>query len=63
MVSDILIYNWVEKNWNKLVKKAQTYDNEKVVPISVQIERKFKSMPRDASNIARSVAIWKNFKF
>ena len=59
MISDINIYKWVENNWDKLVKKAQTYHNEKTIPISVQLERKFKLTPKDAANIANSVALWK----
>lgn len=59
MISDIKIYEWVERNWNKLVKKAQTYNGKSATPISVQIAREFNLTPIDAANIARSVSIWK----
>lgn len=62
MISDIKIYEWVEKNWDKLCKKASTYNGKGATPISVQIQRKFCLAPTDASNIARSVALWKNIK-
>lgn len=59
MISDIKIYEWVERNWDKLVKKAQTYNGKSSTPISVQIARKFNLTPIDAANIVRSVSIWK----
>lgn len=59
MISDIKIYEWVERNWDKLVKKAQTYNGKGATPISVQIARKFNLTPIDAANIARSLSIWK----
>ena len=59
MVSDVFIYKWVENNWDKLTKKASTYNGKGSTRISVQIASKFQLCPRDAANIAQSVAIWK----
>lgn len=49
------------ENWGKLTKKASHWkDTKYCIPISVQLQRKFKVSEMLASKIARDVALMKN---
>ena len=56
---DCVTYYAIE-NWDKLCKKASCFLKGNCIPISVQLERKFKIDPCTSSRIARNVALMKH---